>query len=169
MSNLAAMYQHQQATSPAKQPAKEKEPGKSLEWYRHHSQEGKVRPGTSRYLHYLQYLHLCPGCAGPAARGHQLHHVAVHDALLPHLHQGLRQLPQPAVTPAGAYLLSIYSVQISRPVYCIHAASAEFPRVPSCSPTECQETQLFIQHSSPPPCLPRPPPRSSHLLLFICV
>ena len=56
MSNLAAMYQHQQATSPAKQPAKEKEPGKSLEWYRHHSQEGKVRLGTFRYLHHLQYL-----------------------------------------------------------------------------------------------------------------
>ena len=54
MSNLAAMYQHQQATSPAKQPAKEKEPGKSLEWYRHHSQEGKVGMGTSIdvCLHY---------------------------------------------------------------------------------------------------------------------
>ena len=53
MSNLAAMYQHQQATSPAKQPAKEKEPGKSLEWYRHHSQEGKVRPGVGNFCRWV--------------------------------------------------------------------------------------------------------------------
>ena len=53
-------------------------------------------------------------------------------------------------------------------VYCIHAASAEFPRVPSCSPTECQETQLFIQHSSPPLLSPALPPQlPTYYFLFV--
>ena len=50
----------------------------------------------------------------------------------------------------------------------IHAASAEFPRVPSCSPTECQETQLFIQHSSPPLLSPALPPQlPTYYFLFV--
>ena len=92
---------------------------------------------------YTIYTILCPGCAGPAARGHQLHHVAVHDSLLPHLHQGLRQLPQPAVTPAGAYLLSIQYLQCPDIQTCVLLSTRPLLSSPVCPP-------------APPPSVKRP-------------